>query len=472
MRILRPLAVLLCAVGLVVSLDGAASLASTVPTHAVATKTAPKKKAAKKTAPDHYKVKAGVRFNDPYSRDGHPWNNVRRQIIRTINSTVRGDHIRIASWNIRGKAYTDSLIKAHQRGVSVGVLMDWGNANPKAPNPDVARMARAFKGSGNNKRKPAQRSFLIKCHSSCRHAHGIPHSKFFLFDHVGSQNWITMYGSNNATDVAAHQQWNDLYTFVNKGGVYSDFLSIFKQMKKDKNHANSFTSFNLGKTLTLNFYPYRGKGATGDPDLQRLNQIRCGGATGGTGTNGRTKVRLAQDAILGNRGIKIAQRLVQMRKRGCDIRLIYSLLGGKVRNVLKAGGVHMLQYSYDSNRDGMYDIYLHMKTIAISGNFRGKGDTQVVFNGTANWTSVALASDEVVAKIDSKRITKKYINWIDYLYDHRPSSWGPVNLAPVVVAGGGIEGRTIIEDGRPEVRKVTVPPKKVDPYAIMRQDDL
>jgi hypothetical protein len=379
---------------------------------------------------------------------------------------VKGDHIRIASWNVRGKPYTDALIKAHKRGVSVGVIMDWGNANPDAPNPDVARMVKAFKGDG--KRKPADRSFVVKCHSSCRHAHGIAHSKFFLFDHVGSKRWITMYGSNNATDVAAKDQWNDLFTFAGNRSVYNGFLSVFKQMKKDKNHPNAYRHFSVGDKLTFNFYPYRGTGATGDPDLQRLKQIRCTGATGGAGWNGHTKVRLAQDALLGDRGQKIAKRLVQMKKNGCDIRLIYALLGGNVRKILVAGGVHMLQYSYDRNRDGMYDIYLHMKSMAISGVFRGQTDARVVFNGTANWTSVALASDEVVAKIESRAVTAQYINWIDYLFNHRPGSWGPDNLADVTTTSAGIEGRQVLDNGWTLFAKQ----KKVDPYAIMKQEGL
>ncbi|HJQ06858.1 MAG TPA: phospholipase D-like domain-containing protein [Nocardioides sp.] len=428
--------------------------AALVPAAQVA-RTTPK---APPTPPDHYVVRNGVRFNDPYGRDGHGMSMIRRHIIRTINSTTLGDHIFISSWNIRGKGYADALIAAHHRGVGVRIVMDHGNANQLAPNPDVSRIMRAFKGDA--KRYPPNQSALVRCNGSCRGAHGIAHSKFFLFDHVGDRSWITMYGSNNATDVAANSQWNDMFTIANNKTVFDDFLSIFRQMVPDKNMGSkAYVHFAVDPTRAFNFYPNVGATAVADPDLQRLRQITCTGATGGTGVNGHTKVRIAQDALLGQRGINIAKRLVQMRNQGCDIRLIYSLLGGNARKVLVAGKVPMLQYSYDRNRDGMYDIYLHMKDMAISGVFRGKTDDRVVFNGSANWSPVALVSDEIVGEIHDARTTANYIDWIDYLWHHRPSSWGPVNLAPVSSStSGGID--------RPIVGRT------VDPYALMRKEDM
>ncbi|HWU20134.1 MAG TPA: phospholipase D-like domain-containing protein [Nocardioides sp.] len=418
------------------------------------------------TPPDHYVVRNGVKFNEPYGRNGHNKSAIRSHIIRTIDSTTRGDHIFISSWNIRGKSYADAIINAHHRGVGVRIVMDHGNANPQAPNPDVSRIMKAFKGDEN--RYPPNQSALRRCYGSCRGAHGIAHSKFFLFDHVGDRNWITMYGSNNATDVAANSQWNDMFTIVNNQTVFNDFLSIFHQMVPDKNLGQkAYTHFAVSPTKAFDFYPNVGPTAVANPDLRRLRQITCLGATGGAGVNGHTKVRIAQDAILGQRGIDIAKRLAWMKNHGCNIRLVYSLLGGNARKILAAAHVPMLQYSYDRNRDGMYDIYLHMKVMAVSGVFRGKTDDRVVFNGSANWSPVALASDEVVGEIHSATTTASYVKWINYLFTHRPRSWGSVNLAPVSSSTtGGVERPVVGRDGR-----VTYV-RTVDPYALMRQEDL
>lgn len=411
--------------------------------------------APKPTSPDHYSPRTGVQFNEPYNRIQHPY-AIRRQIVRSINSTVRGDKIRMASWNIRGRAYTSSLIKAHRRGVSVRVVMDRGNDNATYPNPDAERLRVAL-AKNDAQRTPDMRSALIRCRQSCRGTHGIAHSKFFLFDHVGTRHWVTMYGSNNATDVAVNSQWNDLYTIVDNEAVYRTFDTVFEEMSQDRKPATGpFRKITLGNR-TFSFYPYSGPaaGAQADPDLAKLRKVRCQGATGGAGWQGHTKVRIAQDAILGERGIAIAKRLVTMRKRGCDIRLIYSLLGRQIHTILRNGGVPMLQYAYDRNRDGMYDIYLHMKSMAISGVYAGQANARVVFDGTANWSPVALVSDEVVGEIHNRATTTDYIDWIDYLYTHRPPSWGPTNLEPVTYSSG-LEARRL----------------PVDPYALMRREGL
>lgn len=466
MRMLRHGAVLLSSLGLMVAANGVPAHASTTDKPTGYSTVAHVKKRVP-TPPDHYYVRAGVKFNDPYSRNNHSFLTIRRAIVRTINSTTKGDHIMIASWNIRSRAYVDALIGANKRGVGIRIVMDRGNANPSAPNPDYRHLAEAF--APTKARLPQNRSWIRRCVSSCRGRRGIAHSKFFLFDHVGARDWVTMYGSNNATDIAANSQWNDLYTIVGNREIYNDFGKTFVQMGQDHNLYGKAYVHDVTPNRTINFYPYQGPVATaaGDPDLNRLKQVKCSGATGGTGTNGHTKLRIAQDALLGDRGMAIARRLVTLKSQGCDIRFVYSLLGGNIRTILKNGHVPTLQYSYDRNRDGMYDIYLHMKDMAISGVFRGKTDTRMVVNGTANWTPVALQSDEVVAEITSASVTSSYINWIDYLWHHRPASWGPVNLAPVS-STGTIDRPVVTRDGRVVMRQV----RTVDPYALMKKEGL
>jgi hypothetical protein len=266
-----------------------------------------------------------------------------------------------------------------------------------------------------------------------------------------------MFGSVNATDVAAKDQWNDLYTFVNNKPVYDTFLGIFNEMKRDRNVGGAgFRRAKFGPRTTLDFYPYRGRLARelGDPDMGRLNRIRCKGATGGAGFQGRTKIRIAQTAIHGDRGIRLAQKVAQLRRQGCDIRIVYALMGNRVHSLLKANRVPILQYAYDRNRDGVYDIYLHMKVLAISGRYAGRSDARVVYNGSANWSALPLASDEVVGEFWGRGITGAYINWIDFLYKNRPGGWGSVNLAPV--SSSYVAGREI----------------RVDPYSFMNEAGL
>ena len=146
-----------------------------------------------------------------------------------------------------------------------------------------------------------------------------------------------IYGSNNATELAATIQWNDVFTRVNKPDEYAEFETIFKQMVEGQEaqgrrlpvlqprqvpHASS--------TRT----PAR-RAPAGDPVLDVLNKVRCKGATGGRGVQGRTKIRIAQTAMYGDRGIAIAKRLAQMHRRGCDIRLVYAMFGNEVLRIMR-----------------------------------------------------------------------------------------------------------------------------------------
>lgn len=415
---------------------------------------------------DHFIPHGGVRFNEPYNRVYKSY-HIRREIIRTIDSMRPGTRIRISAWNVHSYIYTHALILAHQRGVSVRVLMDHANAFPGYPNPDVNRLQAALK-KGNQGRPADMTSWLRKCYRSCRGTRGIPHSKFFLFNSVGrpSKNkpgkkrkgvkWVSMYGSNNATDLAANVQWNDLYTFVDHQEVYNEFHTIFRQMSRDKKVKGGAFREYPHHNFTLYFYPYTGPEAEkqGDPDLRILNKIRCTGATGGAGDHGHTVVRLAQDAILGERGIAIAHRLVTMARRGCEIGIAYSLLGGNVKQVLRTGPIRLTHLAYDANEDLLYDHYLHMKTMAVSGVYAGKTNAWLTLNGSANWSPVALASDEVVGVFLRKKLTQKYLRWINWLLTHRPPWWRPdgMNIAPRTMVT--TDGRTV----------------KIDPYQLIRQD--
>jgi len=409
--------------------------------------------------PDDYRPRPGVRFSDPYSRDPYSKNTIKSHIMRTINSMARGSHIRIASWNVRGEDYKDALIAAHDRGVIVQVVMGQQNGPPTTPNPDV-RYLRNHLNDGNAGLPWAKRSWLRYCEKSCRGFGGIAHSKFMLFDSVQDVPDVIMYGSANVTQLAADVQWNDLYTLVRRPQVFDSFVSVFDQMSKDTAMGSAYrdTPLTVGKEQigTIGFYPYTGQTEKEIPDpiLGLLNKTRCSGATGGKGINGHTKIRIAQDALWGQRGLDIAERLATMARRGCNIKIVYTLFGNEVLRVLRKAGIPLVHLAYDTDRDGEYDHYLHMKAMAISGVVGAKTDATIVTNGSANWTELPLHSDEVTGQIADDLLTHDYVTFIDWMFDHRPADWVAPDLAPV-------QDGEVVTDGR---RVIT------DPYRLIRQD--
>lgn len=416
---------------------------------------------AKGNKPTNFTPGAGATFNNPYGSEASR-RAIIRKLLHTIDAVPRNGEIRIASWNVRSNNITAALLRAHWRGVSVQVVMDRSNWNPTNSNVDAKRLSDGLK-HGDKKRPAERRSWLRRCHGACRGPHGIAHTKFFLFSQAGKAKNVVIYGSNNATEAAANIQWNDVYTRVGHPGEYNQFEAIFHSMARDKTPKNgAYRAYTHGKFQAI-FYPYSGRYAPKqDPALAALDKVRCAGATGGRGFRGHTKIRIAQTAMYGERGITIAKRLAQMHRRGCDIRIVYAMFGNEVLRILRqeAGTpIPMTHLAWDRNEDGIYDRYVHMKTLAISGVYGGKTDAMVTINGSANWTPVSLASDEVLGVFRVPQVTKTYINWIDYLYHHRPASWGTTKIG----VAGGDDGVGAVE----ERRRMIAP---VDPYALIKQE--
>ncbi len=371
-----------------------------------------------------YTPPGGVKTNDPLGSRSE-----RRAIIshllRSIDSSPKHSHIRIASWNVRSDAIVDALIRAHKRKVSVRLILARGNANPDNRNEGIDRLQRALHHYGNDKRRQSLKSHLHKCRRSCRGNSGIAHSKFFLFSRAGRAHDVVMNGSFNATDLASSSQWNDLYTVRGRPRVYREYRETFRQMFRDHSVSQGYRVRKFGSLETIMF-PYTGKHTRTDPVLKELNHTRCGGAR--HGTNGHTRIRIAMTAWFGVRGKKIAGRLRQMQNRGCDVRIVYAVMGNEVLRILRNDGpkpVPMRQIVQDFNDDGVYDRYLHMKVMTINGVYRGNHGAWMTFNGSANWSPAVLASDEAVMRLSGRRTVHRYNTWLDHLFQHPPQKSRP-----------------------------------------------
>ncbi len=368
----------------------------------------------------------GITTNNPLG-GSNAKQQINRKILRSIRATPRGAKIRMASWNIRSNRYVRSLVRAHRRGVSVRVVVARGNANPGNPNRGVNRLQRQLKRYGNNRRRAARKSGLTRCTASCRGPRGIAHTKSFAFSKVGRARWVVINGSHNATELAGTNQWNDIYTTRGRKGVYREFEKVFNQMYRDRWVAQGarFRSFGSLRTIIL---PWRGKGTRGDPALRDLNRIRCQGARN-TG-NGRTTIKIAMTAWHGQRGIKIARKVRDLYGRGCNVKIIYAVMGNRILYIMRngrRGRIPFRQVAQDWNNDGIYDRYLHNKVLTVRGRYGGNRRAWVTVNGSMNWTPAVLGSDEAAMRIYGPRVLKRYHRYIDRWYRDTPAPQYRVN---------------------------------------------
>ena len=386
-------------------------------------------------AADAYDPAPGAIFSNPAGTRAEK-NAIMTHILRSIYSAPRGSKIKIASWNIRSHRAATALVRAARRGVSVQLVMERINAYAHEPdtsnpipasaeaNPDFFWMRREFRRANAGK-APGHLSWARLCVHSCRGHGGLAHTKMFLFSQVHRTKDVVMYGSFNLTDAATVAQWNDLYTSVGRPGLYDFAVLRFQEMSYDRAMAKPWR-VNSFRGVRLGFFPWKGPDVVGDPVKRVFNRVVCSGATGGTGTNGHTRIRVAQTAIAGDRGIRLARALRHLWDRGCDVKLVYGLINPTALGIFRSrsgrGAMPVQQIAQDRNGDFVYDRYLHQKSMAISGHWGGRTNAQYAWNGSANWVGYTLVSDETFGRIDSPSLTRRYSRFVDRLYAHPPLS--------------------------------------------------
>jgi hypothetical protein len=241
--------------------------------------------------------------------------------------------------------------------------------------------------------------------------------------------------------------------------LWNSYLQIFEEMHSDVPLPNPYRTFGTPKYAAV-IYPFYGPGTPKtDIMLNELNRIRCTGARK-AGYKGHTVVRIAQTAWTDARGMALAQRVKTMMNRGCNIRVDYAMMGTKIYYYLRSSRngrpVPLAHIVQDWNRDGIYDRYLHMKVLAVSGKYGTNPTSNFVWNGSSNWTSVSQASDEELMKVQGPGYTWQYIHWIDHLFLNPP----PRPELRQTASGGGVE--TLTSGGT----RTTA----VNPYAHMELD--
>jgi phosphatidylserine/phosphatidylglycerophosphate/cardiolipin synthase-like enzyme len=363
----------------------------------------------------------GITFNNPLlPKRSHVIN---KKIRMAINHSRKGETIRLITWNLKSALYTHSIVDAHRRGVGVRVIMSAGLAHGQSSHGSYATIRRGL--SKGNKGRPARlKSWIRICHDSCRGRHGIVHSKFFLFSKVGKAEDIVMSGSGNLTEVAANRQWDDLTTIVNRPKTYRNFMMIFNQASRDRPVKHAYHHFTDG-SLEGWFYPRMGQK---DTILKLLAPVHCHGAIGAA-ANHTTVIRIAQAVFNGQRGLRIARRIRQLHSQGCNIRIDYTAMANSSQRVLAPVPKRHIVQDFDG--DGLYDRYLHMKAIAINGNYGNDHSHKVVLNGSANWSGMSLKSDEQGLILHQPKAVGQYIAWINHIFEHPPPKPKPVVVPPI-----------------------------------------
>lgn len=351
-----------------------------------------------------YRVKAGALFNLPNTAPL----TIQNRIISVLDHVHRHGQIRAMTWNFNAPAITNALLRAHHRGATVRLIMARTLVGP-----EFRRLKSGLRWH-NVARDPKWRSWARTCDHSCRGRGGSEHSKWVTVSQSGATKQVIMEGSFNLTTSAVRMQWNDWYTITGDQKLYSGYQKVFNQAAHDRPVAPYMVH---SRFRTGWFAPRSGRT---DVVLNMLNKVHCGGAWSGSGINGHTVVRVASAVIQQARGEAIARRLRYLSRHGCNVRVLYTLSTHTVLGYLK--GVPTKHMAWDTNGDGLFDRYLHMKAMTISGHYGTNHKAHMMFNGSANWSKMGVVSDEQGFIVARRSIERRYTKHINYLWSHTSSA--------------------------------------------------
>jgi phosphatidylserine/phosphatidylglycerophosphate/cardiolipin synthase-like enzyme len=367
---------------------------------------------------------AGAHFNNPEGDRDARW-RIGRQIDKAVLAARPGSRIIFSTFLMDSRGSANALLKAHRRGVKVQVVMDGDdaftgqarrlrrafNADNKRVRPGAPKLTRR----GEPRRWGPDQSFVVFCKGSCRAGRANNHAKFYVFTHTGTARNVVMVSSANLNKGAAARGFNDLYVTKGRRDLVGRYAAVHAEMANDSaRDGDRYREYRHGN-LTTRFYPRTGRG--GDPVLGDLSRVRCHGARGGAGHRGRTAINVSMFAWNSDRGMRIARRLVELDRAGCDVSVIYGAPSKVVARYLRRSAqnkrIKLWDSRYDRDRDGLVDLRVHHKYMLISGRYGGDRSSWRVHTGSQNWGRGTLRmGDENTVNIESRRAYDQYIaNW-------------------------------------------------------------
>lgn len=342
-----------------------------------------------------YSVPSGPIFNNPFGTFAEKYRGL-NHIVAAINHARRGGTIRVATWALNHQASTDALVKAHRRGVNVRVIVRKSGAH-------TAQVKRLTRVLGRDLRR---RSYMRFCNSSCRWNNGAMHSKFVTITQSGQSRNVVIVSSGNIYTGTAERGFNDVYTVVGRPRLFDTFTAVFEQMVRDRAVKHPYVVADAAN-VRVHFFPRPGTSRSTDTVYQELEKVRCFGATGGAGQDGRTVIHVSMYNWTDKRGELLAKKLWELDDRGCVVKAMFGPRSYEVFQALKKptrnGGIELYDSRLNTNYDGAANKYVHTKYMLINGFHAGDSSSWTVWTGSHNWTRGALRTgDEVMLRIASR----------------------------------------------------------------------
>jgi phosphatidylserine/phosphatidylglycerophosphate/cardiolipin synthase-like enzyme len=335
-----------------------------------------------------YTPQTGASFNDPLGSRSQQ-TVLMDQIIAAVNNVPKGSIIRIVAYSFDYDPMAKALIKAHDNGVQVRLLID------SHTDTHQIRLLKNELGTGTS-----DGSYLRTCKYSCMaNKPSFIHSKLYLFSRTGSATRVAMNSSANPAETGVSKSWNNTYTTVGDKTIYDANVDNFNDMLPDKTNTAYYHTVESGPYPTKEyFFPRAGSTKKSDTLYNILNDVSCP-STIKVSTYFWTSARLY-----------LADKLVALRKAGCTVEVIYPDGPGSQDTIYPQVTSALLKGKVDTwNTRPNNGLYVHNKVILINGTYQGVPGQKIVYATSQNLTMTSLReSNEVMLRIPNAGVYWAY----------------------------------------------------------------
>jgi hypothetical protein len=391
----------------------------------------------------------GVIFNNPKGSAAAE-RAIITQLDRAVNGVPRGGSIKMAMYLFDRPTTAKALIRAHQRGVNVQLIIDDGEGSKEAKSlRSSLKVRKAGYGS----------SFVMSCKRSCMSnvSGSVLHSKYYIFSRVGNTPYVSMISSANPHNVNTKASWNNIHTIANNKTIYNALNGYFEDMRKDRQNLDYYNTrkpVSSGK-YRLTFYPRAARSGVQTVEfLDALNRVSCR-TGGGYGSRGYTVIRVAMWGWT-NPLMAVAKKLTWLKSKGCKVDVIMNQ-GRASRSIIKElirktsrGQIPVYNAWRDKNRNDYGEMYVHHKAMIINGRWNGR-NTKVVWTGSQNLTSTGVRiNDDQILRITDNKIYSAYSRNFSYIaprYAPRMRKMPP----PIILKSSPHSSRDRTKFGAPRV---------------------
>lgn len=341
---------------------------------------------------------------------------VEDRVVELISLATPGSSIHLSMYNFDRMPVARELLRASARGVGVNVVFDGALKSSKKTSgtPVYALLNGAESLAPLKCQTPPCITFCggaLNINSSCRGSVN-NHNKFILFSNLSDgRTSVVAVSSANWTESQLLQA-NDLLVVAGDEALYRGTISYWNALKDSNLPVPQFIQ---GQIAGLYVFPNK----SSDPVLDNLNQVNC--------QLPGSKIRVLQSRLTDDR-IAIAQRLMELSARGCDVKVVarhepsMNSPGPKMIATLKD---KLIILPYEGSRPEDKSINSnHAKVVIINASMNGTSTkVPMVMTGSHNLNKNSLRNnDELMYRIIDQELFEAY----DGFWERVVSDAGPM----------------------------------------------